>query len=362
MAPNNPVLAPRPDKPHDLVPERRKQNTLAQRARREREDGYIFELEQKSGKVMEQFVAATETYRNNQQQLEDTIRRLLLANSVIQRERDLLQELVSTYERVLESTGHRFLLIKVKEQFRTYRQREHEVDDDEEEALSPQDNLNRDVSEDNYEHIFEELQSSLFPPGSLQSLQIDMSNLQEVLNDHSLFDPKSPSPIPTIPHEDPEARRDAMLATMPWDQLEQMEVEFPEEAVHHVASLVRLTVGEFKAHRLYRGLMLAGLQQPKTIPGVHPALFEVPQDPRIRAAPCAYLRARMILHRGKYDLDEVVRLLIDTSVVYGDPRHGNNWAISEEFVSRFPYLTGPEARIVLPEDRVAISSRSESGP
>lgn len=102
--------------------------------------------------------------------------------------------------------------------------------------------------------------------------------------------------------------------------------------------------------------MLAGLQQPKTIPGVHPALFEVPQDPRIRAALCAYLRARMILHRGKYDLDEVVQLLIDTSVVYGDPRHGNNWTISEEFVSRFPYLTGPEARIVLPEDRVAIPS------
>ncbi|KAG0028599.1 hypothetical protein BGZ81_004574 [Podila clonocystis] len=323
--------------------------TLSPSARREREDGYIFELEQKSGKVMEQFVAATESYRNNQQQLEDTIRWLHLANSVLQRERDLLQEVVSTYERVLESTGHRFLLIKVKEHFRTYRQQEQEENDDEEEVspltFSPQANLNRDVSEDNYEHIFEELQSSLFPPGSLQSFQIDMSNLQVVLNDHSLFDPKSPPPIPAIPHEDLEARRDGKagerregVSYYAWDQLEQMEVEFSEEAVHHVASLVRLTVGELKAHRLYRGLMLAGLQQPKTIPGVlPPALFEVPQDPRIRAAPCAYLRARMILHRGKYDLDEVVRLLIDTSVVYGDPRHGNNWAISEEFVSRLPY-------------------------
>ncbi|KAG0091913.1 hypothetical protein BGZ93_008630 [Podila epicladia] len=136
-----------------------------------------------------------------------------------------------------------------------------------------------------------------------------------------------------------------------------MDVEFPEEAVDRVASLLRLTASEFKAHRLYRDLMLAGLQQPKTIRGVHPALFKVPQDPRIRAAPCAYLRARMILYRGKYDLDEVVRLLIDTSVVYGDSMHGNNWAISEEFVERFPYLTGPEARIVLPEDRVAIPWR-----
>lgn len=209
-----------------------------------------------------------------------------------------------------------------------------------------------------------------------------MSNLQEVLNDYSLFDPKSPSPIPTIPlpedrtleelqgddreegvgeeegeGEGQDSSIAARLAIIPWDQLEKMDVEFPEEAVHRVASLLRLTADEFKAHRLYRELMLAGLQQPKT-PGVHPALFEGPQDPRIRAAPCAYLRARMTLHRGKYDLDEVVRLLIDTSVAYGDPRHGNNGAISEEFVERFPYLTGPEARIVLPEDRVAIPWRN----
>ncbi|KAF9380553.1 hypothetical protein CPB97_008274 [Podila verticillata] len=412
MAPNNPVLAPRPtgpDKTSDS-PDRRKQNTLAQRARREREDGYIFELEQKSGKVMEQFEAATETYRQNQQRLEDTVRRLHLANSVLQRERDLLQEVVNTYERVLESTGHRFLLIKVKEQLQgNYLRRQQDEQEQETKqqqkqqqtlsnpesgpsldqieldtsvshlALSPP-LLGGDVPEDNYEQrIFEELQSSLFPPGALQSLQIDMSNLQEVLNDHSLFDPKSPSPMPTLSpldgsHGDDEdgegeegAGRDevekegnesdpselaARLATMPWDELEKMSVEFPEEPVHYVASLVRLTVDEFKTHRLYRELMLAGLQQPKTIPGVHPALFEVPQDPRIRAAPCAYLRARMILHRSKYDLDEVVRLLINTSVVYGDPRHGNNWAISEEFVERFPYLTGPEARIVLPKDKV----------
>ncbi|KAG0360334.1 hypothetical protein BG005_010938 [Podila minutissima] len=184
-----------------------------------------------------------------------------------------------------------------------------------------------------------------------------MSNLQEVLNDYSLFDPKSPSPIPTIPlpedrtleelqgddreegvgeeegeGEGQDSSIAARLAIIPWDQLEKMDVEFPEEAVHRVASLLRLTADEFKAHRLYRELMLAGLQQPKT-PGVHPAL-------------------------GKYDLDEVVRLLIDTSVAYGDPRHGNNGAISEEFVERFPYLTGPEARIVLPEDRVAIPWRN----
>ncbi|KAF9211071.1 hypothetical protein BGZ59_008561 [Podila verticillata] len=397
MAPNNPVLVPRPtgtDKTPDS-PDRRKQNTLAQRARREREDGYIFKLEQKSGKVMEQFVAATETYRQNQQRLEDTVRRLHLANSVLQRERDLLQDVVNTYERVLESTGHRFLLIKVKEQLQRNYLRRQQGEQEQESglnsgqieldtsvshlALSPA-LLGGDVPEDNYEQrIFEELQSSLFPPGALQSLQIDMSNLQEVLNDHSLFDPKSPSPVPTLSPldgsqgDDEDGERDesverdegeeegnesdpselaARLATMPWDELEKMSVEFPEEPVHYVASLVRLTVDEFKTHRLYRELMLAGLQQPKTIPGVHPALFEVPQDPRIRAAPCAYLRARMILHRGKYDLDEVVRLLINTSVVYGDPRHGNNWAISEEFVERFPYLTGPEARIVLPEDKV----------
>lgn len=130
-------------------------------------------------------------------------------------------------------------------------------------------NPNGDVSEDNYEHIFEELQSYLFPPGSLQSLQIDMSNLQEVLNDRSLFDQKSPPPIPTIPPKDPilearsadgnggESREEgvgeeegdgegqdspiARMTIMPWDQLEKMDVEFPEEAVHYVASLVRLT-------------------------------------------------------------------------------------------------------------------------
>lgn len=413
MTPNNPVLAPRPtgtDKTTDS-PDRRKQNTLAQRARREREDGYILELEQKSGKFMEQFVAATETYRQNQQRLEDTARRLHLSNSVLQRERDLLQEVVNTYERVLESTGHRFLLIKVKEQLqRNYLRRQQDEQEQEikhqqkqKQSLSNSDDsgpssdrieldtsdphlalsppLGEDVPEDNYEQrIFEELQSSLFPPGALQSLQIDMSNLQEVLNDHSLFDPKSPSPMPTPSsldgshgvdkdgeREEEDVELDegeeegsesdplelaARLATMPWDQLEKMNVEFPEEPVHYVAGLVGLTVDEFKAHRLYRELMLAGLQQPKTIPGIHPALFEIPQDPRIRAAPCAYLRARMILHRGRYDLDEVVRLLINTSVVCGDPRRGNNWAISEEFVERFPYLTGPEARIVLPQNKV----------
>ncbi|KAF9310772.1 hypothetical protein BG003_008125 [Podila horticola] len=141
MAPNNPVLAPRPDNPHsDLVPERRKQNTLAQRARREREDGYIFELEQKSGNVMKQFVAATETYRNNQQQLENTVRRIHLANSILQRERDLLQEVVNSYERVLESTGHRFLLIKVKEQIqRTYSQRGQEEEEERNEEITATD-------------------------------------------------------------------------------------------------------------------------------------------------------------------------------------------------------------------------------
>ncbi|KAF9338373.1 hypothetical protein BG006_003540 [Podila minutissima] len=333
MALKNPVLAPRPgDKPHtDPVPERRKQNTLAS-ARG-----------QKSGKVMEQLVTATEAYKQTQQQLEDTIRRLHLANSVLQCERDLLQEVVKTFKRVLESTGHRYLLIKVREQLqRTYKQQEQqeEEEDDEEERR--------------------------------------MGGAQRPF----LFDPKSPSPTPTIPlpedrileelqggdreegvgekegeGEGQDSSIAARLAIIPWDQLEKMDVEFPEDAGHRVASLLRLTADEFKAHRLYRELMLAGLQQPKTIPGVHPALFEVPQDPRIRAAPCAYLRARLILHRGKHDLDEVVRLLIDTSVAYGDPRHGNNWAISEEFVERFPYLTGPEARIALPEDRVAIPWR-----
>ncbi|KAF9384456.1 hypothetical protein CPC16_008427 [Podila verticillata] len=382
MAPNNPVLAPRPtgtDKTPDS-PDRRKQNTLAQRARREREDGYIFELEQKSGEVMEQFVAATETYRQNQQRLEDTVRRLHLANSVLQRERDLLQDVGEQEQEVKQQQQQQQQQQPLSNPESGLNSGQIELDTSVSHlALSPA-LLGGDVPEDNYEQrIFEELQSSLFPPGALQSLQIDMSNLQEVLNDHSLFDPKSPSPVPTLSPldgsqgDDEDGEREesverdegeeegnesdpselaARLATMPWDEIEKMSVEFPEEPVHYVASLVRLTVDEFKTHRLYRELMLAGLQQPKTIPGVHPALFEVPQDPRIRAAPCAYLRARMILHRGKYDLDEVVRLLINTSVVYGDPRHGNNWAISEEFVERFPYLTGPEARIVLPEDKV----------
>ncbi|KAF9121730.1 DNA-binding transcription factor yap1 [Linnemannia schmuckeri] len=231
-------------------------------------------------------------------------------------------------------------------------------------------------------NVFEELQSSLFPPGTLESLHISMATPQEVVSEETPF-------VETIQMEADRATSRSMHMQMDRDRDNnrdskyqynniqydnsngysssnknrassssssdlpmQIKVE-PEsddetfggldaEQLRSMAASLGLKMETTKRHRLHRELQILIAAEPQTDPNIDPKVYELPHDRRIDYVPCPKLRAQMIVHQQRYNADELFQLLIDEAVCHGPPLHKDSWQLPEAFFDRFGFLLGLE--------------------
>ncbi|KAF9551295.1 DNA-binding transcription factor yap1 [Mortierella hygrophila] len=223
-------------------------------------------------------------------------------------------------------------------------------------------------------NVFEELQSSLFPPGTLESLHISMATPQEVVSEETPF-------AETIQIEADRASGRSMQMDRDrdyhWDNKDRynniqydnnnrnrassssssdlpmhikIEPESDEETLggldaeqlRNMAASLGLKMETTKRHRLHRELQILIAAEPQTDPNIDPKVYELPHDPRIDFVPCPKLRAQMIVHQQRYNADELFQLLIDEAVCHGPPLHKDSWQLPEAFFDRFGFLLGLE--------------------
>ncbi|KAG0346970.1 hypothetical protein BG004_000380 [Podila humilis] len=230
--------------------------------------------------------------------------------------------------------------------------------------------------------VFDELQSSLFPPGTLTSMHIDMATPQEVVNDSSLFSSHAGSPTNDQEDEDIEVKH--MEETMgsrrfsgsPSSQQSTSGLDsgygYPTGAgldttmmsapVHSATTasaspssadftllrgitpeiIARYPPGFLGPHRLQKEIQTLALLPPATDPDIDPKIYELPHDPRIDIMPCPKMRAQLILHQNRYDPDELFRLFVNKAISHGPPTNRSTWELPAEFFDKYGYLAGPE--------------------
>ncbi|KAF9407161.1 hypothetical protein BGZ94_002804 [Podila epigama] len=183
--------------------------------------------------------------------------------------------------------------------------------------------------------VFDELQSSLFPPGTLTSMHIDMDTPQEVINDSSLF-------------EEPHVEGGAMggsslfLGQGDKDKAGSGSSGSGTTTASWVRSTTRFPEGFLGPHRLEREFKIMASASPATDPDIDPQVYEIPHDPRIDIVACPKMRAQMILKQGKYDLDELFHLVVRDAICHGSPTDPSAWQMGDEFYDRFSFLAGTE--------------------
>ncbi|KAF9176628.1 hypothetical protein BGZ51_004976 [Haplosporangium sp. Z 767] len=174
--------------------------------------------------------------------------------------------------------------------------------------------------------VFDELQSSLFPPGTLESLRISMATPQEVVSDDSLF----AEPMTT----------ENGTGGMSMD--DDSDEDDKNELADRVAASIGLKLNTFPRHRLHKEIRVLMTAKPQTDPKIDPKVYELPHDLRIDFIPCPKLRAQMIVHQHRYNADEVFQLLLDEAICHGPPLNKASWQLPEAFFDRFGFLLGLE--------------------
>ncbi|KAF9918547.1 hypothetical protein BX616_007990 [Lobosporangium transversale] len=177
--------------------------------------------------------------------------------------------------------------------------------------------------------VFDELQSSLFPPGTLESLvQSGMATPQEVVNDSNTFFEQIPSNTAVM--GDDHGYCSATTTT-------NSQRVRGEGGIKNYATKVGLVNGN---HRLQKEFYIMATSPPAVDPNISPQIYEIPHDSRIDLIPCPKLRAQMILHQNKYNIDELFQLLLDKAICHGPPMDVHSWELPDEFFDRFGFLMG----------------------
>ncbi|KAF9573914.1 hypothetical protein EC968_007742 [Mortierella alpina] len=211
--------------------------------------------------------------------------------------------------------------------------------------------------------VFDELQSSLFPPGTLESLHINMATPQEVVSDESLFaDPVeaeegSSSGYMSVEKDSASGAAKANAVTDSrtfkgkrskdgheddYEDEEKDDGDDGTERLSQVAAVLGLKWDSGTKHRLHKELCVLVGAEPQTDPNIDPKVYEFPHDKRIDFIPCPKLRAQMIVHQHRYNADEVFQLLLDEAVCWGPPLHKDSWQLPDAFFDRFGFLLGIE--------------------
>ncbi|KAF9271628.1 hypothetical protein BGZ68_003292 [Mortierella alpina] len=207
--------------------------------------------------------------------------------------------------------------------------------------------------------VFDELQSSLFPPGTLESLHINMATPQEVVSDESLFadsvmaeegssgymsvdkDSASGAKTATTESGSSHGKRSKGDQDEDYDEEEDDDDDGTEQ-LSKVAAALGMKWEQLPKHRLHKELRILVGAKPQTDPNIDPKVYEFPHDPRIDFIPCPKLRAQMIVHQHRYNADEVFQLLLDEAVCWGPPLHKDSWQLPDAFFDRFGFLLGIE--------------------
>ncbi|KAG0204663.1 hypothetical protein BGX28_003451 [Mortierella sp. GBA30] len=192
--------------------------------------------------------------------------------------------------------------------------------------------------------VFDELQSSLFPPGTLESLHISMATPQEVVSDESLFAEPEMAEEKSQGYMSEDKKNGAQVANLANGRTSNSDYDDDDEAeeLSKVAAALGMKWQSFPKHRLHKELRILLAAKPQTDPNIDPKVYEVPHDPRIDYIPCPKLRAQMIVHQHRYNADEVFQLLLDQAVCWGEPLHKDSWQLPDAFFDRFGFLLGIE--------------------
>ncbi|KAF9327239.1 hypothetical protein BG006_009420 [Podila minutissima] len=201
--------------------------------------------------------------------------------------------------------------------------------------------------------VFDELQSSLFPAGTLQSVaSTSMATPQEIVNDMSLFDQLQESRPSTDSSFSPNQNMFTFSAAS-------MDSAFPsqtptfldvDDVDSNEFSMITPNLGFddglkqeiIPSHRLQTEIRILASATPAADPNIDPKIYELPHDSRIDLIPCPKLRAQMILHQHEYDIEDLCQLLIGGAICHGHPLDPHNWELPRAFFDRYGYLMGAE--------------------
>ncbi|KAG0075642.1 hypothetical protein BGZ93_006795 [Podila epicladia] len=201
--------------------------------------------------------------------------------------------------------------------------------------------------------VFDELQSSLFPTGTLQSVaNSSMATPQEIVNDMSLFDQLQESRPSTDSSFSPNQNMFTFSAAS-------MDSAFPsqtptfldvDDVDSNEFSMITPNLGFddglkqeiIPSHRLQTEIRILASATPAADPNIDPKIYELPHDSRIDLIPCPKLRAQMILHQHEYDIEDLCQLLIGGAICHGHPLDPHNWELPRAFFDRYGYLMGAE--------------------
>ncbi|KAF9929355.1 hypothetical protein FBU30_001621 [Linnemannia zychae] len=197
--------------------------------------------------------------------------------------------------------------------------------------------------------VFDELQSSLFPPGALQSIiNTNMSSPQDVMKDTALLDglgeKQEDLSMASEPLGNTIASANSTATTTRNSQAKNNIVDTSTSKSSDMESTQtthwsRTEILQ-KAHRLQKSLRVLAAGPLKVDNKIDQQIYQIPHDSRINLIPCPKLRAQMILHQHKYDIEEVLQLLLDKAICHGDPLQPSHWELPEEFFERYGFLIG----------------------
>ncbi|KAG0278574.1 hypothetical protein BGZ95_003659 [Linnemannia exigua] len=216
--------------------------------------------------------------------------------------------------------------------------------------------------------VFDELQSSLFPPGALQALvSTNMASPLDVVNDTKLFDhlgDKSEDSTTAAGSSSTSARTkttttatSTTLATSNAHAATSSTSSYSTSTATTTTSSTKSTPPAAagsprstptwsrtellqKTHRLQKTFKVLAAGPLRSDPKIDQQIYQIPHDSRIDLVPCPKLRAQMILHQHKYNIDEVFQLLIDKAICHGLPLEPSHWELPEEFFERYGFLIG----------------------
>ncbi|GJJ78021.1 AP-1-like transcription factor [Entomortierella parvispora] len=212
--------------------------------------------------------------------------------------------------------------------------------------------------------VFDELQSSLFPPGTLQSIiHTSLATPQEIVNDipllDQLHDPRS------SPHKDPLIAPSQNTAHFQFDSSTPSSTPstgassspFPDSSS---SFLDDDEINEFRmstptlglddglkqevipSYRLQLEIRVLASAPPAVDPNIDPKIYALPHDSRIDLIPCPKLRAQMILQQNRYHIEELCDLLIAEAKCHGHPLDPHSWELPDAFFDRYGFLLGEE--------------------
>ncbi|KAG0209555.1 hypothetical protein BGX28_010253 [Mortierella sp. GBA30] len=187
--------------------------------------------------------------------------------------------------------------------------------------------------------VFDELQSSLFPPGTLESLaQSSLVSPQEVV-DNGLFDELHEDSILGSMHKGTSRFRHNLDPLLQSSFSSSINIESSLKSKATAGSRQDIIFDE-PEHRLQMEFNILSQAKPATDPNIDPMIYALPHDSRIDLIPCPKLRAQMILHQHKYNMDELYQLLVDKAICHGEPLDVGSWELPDEFFERFGFLMG----------------------